>query len=270
MKRAGKVIIWLLLLAGAVFSFQRLREKPEEYITYLGESLLLQQDVARNPFSFEDFETVGSRVSYTGGEVRAMTVVDVSLWQGKIDWDAVAADGVEGAMIRIGCRGYGSETGILVEDERFRENLRGAKEAGLAVGAYFFSQAVSEEEAREEARFALSLLEGERLTLPLAFDWERVSSAEARTAAVTGEELTGFALAFCEEIGQAGYLPMVYFNQDIAYRMYDLSAVDEYPFWLAEYDAVPSFAYDFSLWQYSDAGEVAGIAQPVDLNLWLG
>ncbi len=270
MKRLGKILLVLLLAVGLSLALRALREEPEEYITYLGESLLLRKDVARNPFSFEDFYEEEGRLCYAGSAVRAMTVVDVSLWQGEIDWEAVAADGVEGAMIRIGCRGYGSETGVLVEDERFRENLAGAKRAGLAVGAYFFSQAVSEEEAREEARFALSLLEGETLDLPLAFDWERVSAETARTAAVTGEELTAFAKAFCTEVEQAGYLPMVYFNQELAYRMYDLSEVKEYPFWLAEYAAVPSFAYGFALWQYSDAGTVAGIGQKVDLNLWLG
>ncbi len=270
MRRAGKALLLLLLAVGLSLALRSLREEPEEYITYRGESLLLLEDVARNPFSFEDFETADGRVRYIGDAVRPMTVVDVSLWQGEIDWNAVAANGVEGAMIRIGCRGYGSETGRLVEDVRFRENLKGAKRAGLAVGAYFFSQAITEEEAREEARFALSLLEGEALDLPLAFDWERVESETARTAQVTGEELTAFAKAFCAETEQAGYLPMVYFNQDTAYRMYDLSALDEYPFWLAEYDTVPSFAYGFTLWQYSDAGTVAGIGQAVDLNLWLG
>ena len=270
MKRVGKALILLLLLAGMFFAFRQLGEKPEEYITYLGESLLLQEGVARNPFSAEDFSEEEGRVCYTGNTVRAMTVIDVSIWQGEIDWQAVAADGVEGVMIRVGYRGYGSETGVLCEDERFRENLRGAQEAGLAVGAYFFSQAVTEEEAREEAAFAVSLLEEETLTLPLAFDWERVSPADARTAHVTGEQLTAFAHAFCTEVEEAGFLPMVYFNQDTAYRMYDLAAVDAYPFWLAEYDAVPSFAYAFTLWQYSDAGTVAGIGPSVDLNLWLG
>ena len=270
MKRLGKILLVLLLAVGLSFAMRALREEPKEYITYLGESLLIHKDVARNHFSFDDFTVEEGRVCYTGSAVRAMTVVDVSLWQGEIDWDAVAADGVEGAMIRIGCRGYGSETGVLVEDERFRENLAGAKQAGLAVGAYFFWQAISEEETREEAQFALSLLDGEALDLPLAFDWERVESETARTANVTGEELTAMAKVFCAEVEQAGHLPMVYFNQDLAYRMYDLSQVDEYPFWLAEYDAVPSFAYGFALWQYSDAGTVAGIAQKVDLNLWLG
>ncbi len=269
MKRMRRLLLLLILAGLALAAFVRLRE-AERYITYLGESLPLQSGVARSEFSAEDFETADGRVRYLGGDRDAMTVVDVSLWQGEIDWQAVAADGVEGAMLRAGCRGYGSETGVLVEDERFRENLRGAKAAGLQVGAYFFSQAVTEEEAREEARFALSLLDGAELELPLAFDWETVGSETARTAHVTGEELTAFAAAFCDEVADAGYQPMVYFNQDTAYRMYDLAAVDDVLFWLAEYDAYPSFAYDFTLWQYTSTGTVAGIPAAVDLNLWLG
>lgn len=268
MKRMGRLLL-ILALAGALLAAAgRLRE-AKRYITYLGESLPLQSGVARNPYSEQDFTAANGRVSYLGGERRAMAVVDVSLWQGEIDWQAVAADGVEGAMLRVGCRGYGSETGVLVADERFHENLRGAKAAGLQVGAYFFSQATSEEEAREEARFALSLLDGAALELPLAFDWETVGSETARTAHVTGGELTACAIAFCDEVADAGYQPMVYFNQDTAYRMYDLAALGEIPFWLAEYDAYPSFAYDFALWQYTSAGAVKGIGTAVDLNLWL-
>ncbi|MGM9619333.1 MAG: glycoside hydrolase family 25 protein [Oscillospiraceae bacterium] len=268
MKRKRRAAV-CLLLAALLLSGCGLWEEPVEYITYRGEQLIVQQGVAKNPFTAEDFVSEEGRLRYTGEDFRAMTVIDVSSYQGQIDWQAAAADGVEGAMLRLGYRGYGSETGVIREDARFRQNLAGALAAGLRVGVYFFSQAVTEEEAREEATFVLELLSGVELTLPVAFDWERTGPDTARTAEVTGEELTAFAQVFCGEVRAAGYEPMVYFNQDTAYRMYDLSALEDCRFWLAEYDTWPSFYYGFTLWQYSDHGSVRGVSTPVDLDLWL-
>ena len=135
------------------------------------------------------------------------------------------------------------------------------------MGVYFFSQATSPEEAREEAEFVLSALEGYDLTYPVAFDWETVSSQDARTRGMGGEAITQCALAFCDRVREAGYEPAVYFNQHLGYLYYDLRALTEYPIWLAEYDGTPDFYYHFDLWQYTHTGEVDGIQGDVDLNL---
>ena len=113
----------------------------------------------------------------------------------------------------------------------------------------------------------LSALEGYDLTYPVAFDWETVSSQDARTRGMGGEAITQCALAFCDRVREAGYEPAVYFNQHLGYLYYDLRALTEYPIWLAEYDETPDFYYHFDLWQYTHTGEVDGIQGDVDLNL---
>src|SRR5699024_10816934 len=130
--------------------------------------------------------------------------IDVSSHQGEIDWQKVATSGVEFVFIRLGYRGYGSE-GTLNLDPYFKQNLAGAKAAGLKVGIYFFSQAISVEEAREEAQFVLSYLAGTQLDYPVVYDWEPISGASARTDGLDSVTLTDCAITFCETVAQAGY-----------------------------------------------------------------
>lgn len=193
-----------------------------------------------------------------------MLGIDVSVHQGVIDWSAVADSGVEFAILRVGYRG--STVGELYEDEQFRDNLRGAREAGLKVGAYFFSQARDEAEAREEAEYACKLLGGEALELPLYYDWE-VVSGDSRVTHPTEVDMTACAAEFCKTVEAAGYEAGVYFNQTYGYDYLDLGALAEYHLWLAEYNETPSFAYHFDCLQYSDRGEVAGIGGAVDMDL---
>lgn len=192
-----------------------------------------------------------------------MAGIDVSSHQGQIDWQKVADSGVEFAMIRLGYRSYGD--GTLHIDQRAKENLEGARAAGLKVGAYFFSQAVSVAEANTEAALALEVLGDFRLDLPLAYDWEYVSE-DARTADVTGETLVQNVHAFCKAMQAAGHRSMVYFNQDLANTRLDLSQIEEYPFWLAKYTESLDFHREIAMWQYSDQGKVPGIEENVDLN----
>jgi GH25 family lysozyme M1 (1,4-beta-N-acetylmuramidase) len=196
--------------------------------------------------------------------------VDVSSYQGDIDWEAVAATGVQFAMIRAGYRGY--TEGVLHEDSCFRKNMDGAVSAGLDVGVYFFSQAVSEEEAEEEAQYVLELLDGYQLTYPVVFDWERQSVDTSRTRLTDGETQTACAAAFCGVIKQAGYLPMLYFSPSKGYDELELERFTELPFWLANYTqnwAATNFQYHFSMWQYEQNGTVDGIDGKVDLDLCL-
>lgn len=191
--------------------------------------------------------------------------IDVSYHQGSIDWTAVKASGVEFAMIRIGYRGY--DSGTLHVDELAEQNLAAAKAAGLKVGAYFFSQAVTMEEAVEEARFALKLLAGRELDLPLAYDWEYVSET-ARTGNVATQTLMDCIRAFCGEVERAGYESLVYFNQDLFYNKLDLTQLPGDALWLAMYKDQMAFPYKVRFWQYSDEGTVPGIEGNVDLNLY--
>lgn len=238
------------------------------YVTFRDEQIPVLDFVPVNCWLAEGFSMEDGRASYRADGVEARLGVDVSHMQGKIDWEAVADDGVEFAMIRAGGRGYGVNTGTLYEDTRFHENLKGAQAAGLQVGSYFFSQATSAQEAEEEARFLLDLLEGAELTGPVVFDWENIDYAAARTDNVDVATLTAAAQAFCQTIEQAGYQPMIYLNQYMAYLRYNLAQVCSYPFWLAQYGEAPDFPYEFWMWQYTDQGQVNGIRGNVDLNLF--
>ena len=224
--------------------------------------------VPKNEYDAEAFAVADGFLTYTGGF--SAVGVDVSSHQKEIDWAAVAEAGVEFAMIRAGYRGY--TEGGLFEDEYFRANLEGAAAAGLDVGVYFFSQAVSREEAREEAEFLLSLLDGYALTYPVVFDWERQSGETSRTRLTDGDTVTRCAVDFCEVVEAAGYLPMVYFSPSKGYGELDLETLMEWPFWLAHYTdgwQPTSFRYHFHVWQYSSTGSVPGIKGNVDLNLCL-
>ena len=188
--------------------------------------------------------------------------IDVSAHQGQIDWQAVADSGVEFAMIRLGYRGY--ETGQLHVDEYARRNLEGARAAGLKVGAYFFSQALNEQEALEEAALALVVLDGFSLDLPLTYDWEYVAE-DKRTGDMDGDTLLACVHAFCGAVS-ADYEPMVYFNQELSRTLLDLEQVGEYPFWFAKYSGELDVDFPVRIWQYSDSGTVPGIEGPVDLD----
>ncbi len=196
--------------------------------------------------------------------VPARLGIDVSSHQGEIDWQQVAASGIEFAMVRIVWRGY-DQGGVYIDDTA-QQNLSGARAAGLDVGAYVFSQAINPEEAREEAQMALDFLADTPLDYPLVFDWERVT-ADARTAQLTGQEITECTRAFCQTVQEAGYQPAFYFNQDLAANAFDLEQLSEFDFWLAQYRDALSFDYPVAMWQYSCAGSVPGIAGDVDMNL---
>lgn len=262
-----------LLLAAAALALVcvgvRLYLKSQEPVTFLYRDMTLEaiEGVPVNRYGLEGFFTdERGRVHYERGGAAARMGIDVSFYQGEVDWPAVAADGVEFVLIRLGYRGY-TEGGLKM-DSRYEENLRGALDAGLDVGVYFFSQAVTPQEAREEAQFVLDTLAGQALSYPVVFDWEPITPGkEARTDGLDGETLTQCAAAFCAQIAQGGYTPAVYFNQDQGYLTYDLGRLSQYPFWLADYDSAPDFYYHFALWQYTHTGSVAGIQGNVDWNL---
>ncbi len=199
------------------------------------------------------------------GQVITHKGIDVSKFNGVIDWSKVAADGVEFAFIRAGIRGYGS--GKLVEDEGFEENVENALANGIRVGVYFFSQAITPQEAVEEAQFVKQLIAPYRMECPVVIDVEKVSDSEARMNQISVEERTRAVIAFCEEIEKGGYKPMIYYNMEMAALMLDLEQLEEYDKWFAYYSKDIYFPYDFKIWQYTDKGRVDGMDGDVDLNI---
>lgn len=273
-KRAGirlRIVLFVAVLvvicAAALFLRSSLRSEPnpepdpvaDEPVT----SVQTTPSLPENSYDLSAFSLVDGRMTYSGTQP-VTTGVDVSMHQGVIDWQAVADAGVDFAIIRVGNRG--TSDGGLSLDEYYLDNMRGALDAGLKVGVYFFSQAISVEEAREEARFVLSWLRGFDLALPVFYDWENVAW-EARTDGMDSITLTACAEAFCSTIAGAGYRAGLYFNQTFGYQQFDLPELQEYTFWLASYSDVPDFKYHFDLWQYTASGSVPGIGTVVDLNL---
>lgn len=230
--------------------------------------LFTNAGIEKNPYSNRLFRHEGSLLYYDDPEYDCLLGIDVSFFQGEIDWEAVKAQGISFVFVRIGFRGYGEE-GTLNEDALFRQNLEGAAQAGLLVGAYFFSQAVNEEEAAEEAEYALSLLDGTSLDLPLVFDAEYIKEDDTRLDDVLLTQFTKNALAFFHTVEAAGYKAMLYTNLLWEGLIYDLGALSDYPVWYADYNPMPLTPYRFDFWQYTESGRIDGIDEPVDLNIWM-
>lgn len=231
------------------------------------------EDVPVNPHSKEQFFLQNGTPIYAGEAYETLLGVDVSEHQYDIDWSQVASSGYDFAYIRIGRRGY--TEGGLFDDPWFEKNYREAKENGLLVGVYFYSQAITRAEAEEEARFTLDSLDHRTLDLPVVFDWEKIDNEDAeiaRTRDLDMETRTDCAVAFCEAIRQGGYDASVYFNRNLGYYGYDLSRLTDYTFWFAlpvnPPDLCwPSFYYRLELWQYSHDTIVPGIEGPTDTNM---
>lgn len=193
--------------------------------------------------------------------------VDVSSFQGEIDWKKVKNSGIRFAMVRLGYRGYG-QAGNMVVDEYARKNLEGAQKAGLEVGAYFFSQATSIDEVDDEIFFFMQTLGDFELTMPIVLDWEYISDT-ARTAHVDARTLTDMQKHFCETMVNFGYTPMVYFNWHLADSTLYLSELEDHPFWLALYQNRMTYPFRVEMWQYTCTGRVPGIQGDVDINVYM-
>ena len=216
-----------------------------------------------NPYAPEDFKYEGNYLTCTTG--KTLLGVDVSEHQQQIDWKQVKDAGMEFAFVRIGYRGY--TEGKLYPDESAEQNLNGARDAGLKIGAYFYSQATTTVEAAEEAAFCIGYLQKYKLDLPVVFDWEYVSS-DARTADVDMQTVTDCAKTFCQALENAGYEAMVYFNPSITTTHLDLLQLQEYPFWLSLYSDTMDYPHKVEFWQYTQDGKVPGIPGDADINLW--
>lgn len=227
------------------------------------------EGVAVSTYKEENFRTdsKGLKYYYEDGVLASYTGIDISSYNGYIDFDAVKNFGIDFVIVRLGGRGYGSE-GVIYEDDMALYNLKEAKKSGLMVGAYFFSQAITVEEAKEEAEYCLSLLDGFYLDYPLVFDWETIDSAEnPRTENISPETLTECARAFCDTVNEAGYIPCLYTDSKKAYMKFDLSKLKGVDIWYAFYNDEPDMYYNYMIWQYSCTGEVDGIEGDVDLNI---
>lgn len=190
--------------------------------------------------------------------------IDVSKWNGSIDWDRVRNAGITYAIIRCGYRG--SSTGALVEDPYFRENMQGALNAGLKVGVYFFTQATNEVEAVEEASMAIALCRDYRVTYPVFIDTEG-AGGNGRADGLDMETRTKVCQAFCQTVEDAGYTGGIYGSRNWFRTRLRMDAVADHVIWLAEYREKPVYAGNYHFWQYTSSGNVDGIEGRVDLDI---
>lgn len=213
-----------------------------------------------------DDGTDAERIRYLGTDYATRWGVDVSNHQGAIDWAALKKQGIDFAYLRIGLRGYG-EAGTLYPDRSFDSYYEGARAAGIDVGAYFFSQATTVREAADEALYALRLLRGRTLDLPLYYDWEPVLQEDSRTLDNSQLQLTAQARTFCGILRRAGYDAGVYMNRQQGYYRYSLPCLTDCKLWIADPGGYPDFYYRFDVWQYDHGARLDGVNEIVDLNV---
>lgn len=240
----------------------------KQTVRYGSRELNVVSGVAFNRYDKDAFSGEGISMTYAAPGVTALRGIDVSKHQGNIDWTA-ASENLDFAILRVGGRFWGS--GDIYEDTLFEEFYAGAAATGLRLGYYFYSQAITPEEAVEEADYVIAKLQGKRVGAPVVFDWETAGADDARTNGLPVSVVCDCAVAFCERVKAAGYTPMIYMNTYDGYIKYDVSRLTDYDIWYAgQYNgAYPRFIYDFQMWQYTSSGSVNGVSGKVDMDLWL-
>ena len=253
------------------FSYIPLAKKDGQDFTYfdVGNNeryMKINDKLKKSNYKWGDSEGVMSKKAPIGHKMSYG--IDISKHNGNIDFKKVKNAGFEFVFIRIAYRGYG-KAGNLKTDEMQEVYLKKAKEAGLKVGAYVFSQSVNESEAVEEAKLAIKLLKDYKLDLPLVYDPETIKGNIARTDDVSGTDWTKNAIAFCEEVKKAGFTPAIYSNMVWEDYYFDMEKLQDYEIWYADYNKLPQTPYDFKYWQFSEVGIVDGVKGEVDLNVMI-
>lgn len=263
------------LVANGEFDSEHLSEEQKEYIyeLYNEDPMAISELQKKSDYNSSDsvslYASYGSGYSHNSkfSSYDVKNGIDVSQWQGEIDWEKVKASGIDFAIIRVAYRAYGS--GVLYADESYQENLQGALDAGLDVGIYIFSQAVSCTEAAQEASYAINLAKNYSYTLPVVMDFEYASGNSGRLAEakLTVSQATTICNYFCYTVEKYNKVGMLYANKSLLTDDVDAADISsKYPVWLAHYTASTSYSGDYSYWQYSSTGTVPGISGNVDMD----
>ncbi len=232
------------------------------------EWVLISPYLTKNTIDFTKIEEKAGLKRYMeNGRDTSYTGVDISKHTGKVNFTSMKAAGVDYVMIRLGSRGY--STGQISLDENFKENIEGAIEAELDIGVYFYSQAVSPEEAIQEANFVIQNLEPYRahVKYPVAFDMEYVSNDKSRIEGLSREDKTTVTATFAEGIKVAGYVPMIYGGKEWLIKEIDLAKLQDYDVWLSQEGDIPDYPYLYTMWQYDTNSVLNGIDGGADLNI---
>lgn len=232
------------------------------------EWVLISPYLTKNTYDFTKIEEKAGLKRYMeNGRKLSYVGVDISKQTGNVNFNGLKAAGIDYVMIRLGGRGY--STGQITLDENFKTNIEGAIAAGLDIGVYFYSQAVNQDEAIQEANFVVQNLDPYKgkVKYPVAFDMEFVSNDETRIDGLSREERTTVAGAFLEGVKAAGYVPMLYGDKEWLIKEIDLAKLQDYDVWLAQETDIPDYPYQYAMWQYSTTGVVNGITGDANLNI---
>ena len=236
---------------------------------YVPERKITEGQVSLNSYNTENFRIDNGFMAYfdENGEKISHLGCDLSYHNQHVNFDELAAAGCEFVMLRCGYRGYSA--GGLVKDEKFDLYASEANRVGIKLGVYFFTQALTPEEAEEEAEYTLDLIEKYDISYPVAFDTEYIDDENARTntTEISDELRSEICVAFCEKIKEAGYYPMVYASENWFRRSLELEPLRQYDFWAPQYLEENDFLYDFTIWQYTDKGSIPGVKGEVDLDI---
>lgn len=238
-------------------------------ITYADGSeewVLINPYLEQNTYDFTKLTMKADKMAYyEDGKKTSYIGADISKYNGEVDFRQLKESGIDYVMLRLGARGYGS--GQIMLDEKFAENMTRATEAGLDIGVYFFSQAITTDEAVEEANFVIQNLTNYQITYPVAFDMEYVENDKARIEALSRDEKTTVAKAFLDTVKNAGYKTMIYGTKEWLIKQVDLTRLTNYDIWLSQQKDVPDYPYKFQMWQYTLEGDAGGMEGDVDLNI---
>lgn len=232
------------------------------------EWVLISPYLTKNTYDFTNMSETANLRKYTdNGKKISYVGVDISKHNGTVNFRSMKAAGIDYVMIRLGARGY--STGQLSLDDNFVENIEDAIDAGLDIGIYFYSQAVTLEEATQEVNFVVQNLTPykEHINYPLAFDMESVPNDKARIDGLSREDKTAISAAFLSGVQAAGYIPMLYGNKEWLIKNIDLAQLQNYDVWLSEDEDIPDYPYQYTMWQYTTTGVLNGITGDANLNL---
>lgn len=237
------------------------RDGTEEWV-------LISPYLTKNTYDFTKMEEKAGLKRYMeNGRKTSYVGVDISKHTGKVSFPRIKAAGVDYVMIRLGSRGY--STGQITLDENFKENMEGAIDAQLDVGVYFYSQAITQEEAIQEANFVVQNLEPYRahVKYPIAFNMGFVSNDKSRIEGLSRDDKTTVTASFMEGIRAAGYVPMIYGDKEWLIKEIDMTKLQDFDVWLSQEEEIPDYPYRYSMWQYNTDGVVNGIDGGADLNI---
>ncbi len=224
------------------------------------------KDVAKHDYDFENsLINENGFPTYKDSKRESIRGVDLSKNNGTVDFNKLKEAGIGFAMLRLGSRGYG--TGKIALDEKFVEYAQNAQLAGIQIGAYFYSQAINETEAVEEANYIVGAVSGFNVKYPIAIDIERVDGDDARTDKLTNEERTKIVKTFCDAVKGYGYKPIIYASKEMLVADLDLKELADYDVWLSDDKMPTDYPYRFSMWQFNKTGRIDGITGDIDLDI---